>query len=72
MKNSVKLKDHLPFCQSFVSKLTKQPLKCKSVVNNLGPTFYPRLTSIHRNIMEALVLNNYNYLKTAAIPELTS
>ena len=68
MRNSIKIKEHLPFCQSFVSNLTKNPLKCKTVYNNLGNTFYPRLASISNNTMEAVIFNNTNYLKTAAIP----
>ena len=72
MENSIKIKDHLPFCQSYLSSLTKKPIKCKTLANNLGANFYPRLAAIYRNTMEAIIFNNQNYLKTAAIPELTA
>lgn len=72
MKSAIKLTESIPFTQSFTSKLTKSPLKCKTVTNNLGNTFYPRLVSIYSNLIEAMVTQNPLYIRQTAIPELSA
>jgi neutral trehalase len=69
MMNALKLAKQLPFTHNFNSKL-KSFLPVKSVIRNLGNTFYPRLIQIHQNLAEALVQNNVKYLKQTVIPEL--
>jgi hypothetical protein len=64
------LTEHLPFSQSFTSKWSRHPLPVKRVNSNLGTTFYPRLIAIYNNFMEALVSNNYGYIRKTAVDEL--
>lgn len=70
MKNTLKLSKHIPFAQPYTSKLTKKPQTVKIITRNLGSTFYPRLISIYNNLIEGMVLNNSNYIKNVATPEL--
>lgn len=67
MRGILNLANQLPFTHSFKSTL-RGLLPVKTVIGNLGNTFYPRLVQIHQNITEALVQNNHKYLKEAMVP----
>jgi hypothetical protein len=69
MNKALNLSKKLPFTFPFKSSL-KNLLPVKTVKRNLGDTFYPRLIQIHQNLTEALVLNNFKYIKQAVIPQL--
>jgi hypothetical protein len=69
MKKVLNLSRKLPFTFSFNSSL-KSLLPVKTIIRNLGNSFYPRLIQIHQNMTEALVLNSFKYIKQAVIPEL--
>lgn len=69
MKKALNLSKKLPFSFPFKSSL-KSLLPVKTAKRNLGDTFYPRLIQIHQNMTEALILNNFKYIKQAVIPQL--
>lgn len=69
MKKALNLAKKLPFTFPYKSEL-KSLLPVKIVKRNLGDTFYPRLIQIHQNLTEALILNNFKYIKQAVIPQL--
>jgi hypothetical protein len=71
MKGNLKIYEKLPFAASFQRKMGR-PLTLRKVNRILGSTFYPRLSAIYQNMVEAVTYANYGYIKKNAIPELAA
>lgn len=67
MKGNYKIYDKLPFAASYHPS-TLLSLPTRKVNRVLGSTFYPRLTAIYQNLLEAVTYANYGYIKKNAVP----
>ena len=71
MKGNLKIYEKLPFAASFQRKMSKT-LTVRKVNSILGSTYYPRLTAIYQNMLEAVTYANFGYIRKNAVPELAT